>query len=215
MARVLLVTAHSLFRQALAHVLADRPDFVVVGQAGSLAEARGLLAAVDIALIDDTLPDGPGRALIPALHRASPGGAALILTARPDRATVARAIEVGAAGVLPNSASLDEVIAALRRLGAGQSLLSPQEQLALLRLAIALREEEREARDAAARLTPREREVLRALARGQDDEAMATTLHISPRTARTHVANILGKLGAESRVQALVFAVRHHLAAIG
>lgn len=214
MTRILLVTAHSLFRQALAFVLSHTADFDIVGQAGSLAEARGMLANADIAVIDSVLPDGPGIALIPALHHLIPGSAALVLAASPDRATLARAVEAGAAGVLHNSASIDEVIGALRQLSVGQPFFSSHEQVELLRYAIRLREDGRQAQATVARITPREREVLQAMAGGLDDEAMAATLHISPRTARTHVANILGKLGAESRLQALVFAVRHGVAQI-
>lgn len=214
MPRVLLVTSHSLHRQALAFVLSHSSGFEVVGQAGSLAEARRCLAGVDIAVIDIALVDGPGSALIPALHQASPNSSALILAANANRSTIARAVEAGAAGVLSDTASIDEVLAALHQLGAGHSLFTVQEQVELLRYAIRLRDEYREAQATVARITPREREVLQALAQGLDDETMAETLHISLRTARTHVANILGKLGVETRLQALVFAVRNGVAEI-
>lgn len=116
--------------------------------------------------------------------------------------------------MLHNSASIDEVTVALGQLAAGRTLYSAQEQVDLLRHAIRLREEARQAQATVARITPRGREVLLALAMGLDDEMMADTLHISLRTARTYVANILGKAGVESRLQALVFAVRHGVAEI-
>lgn len=214
MTRVIVVTGHTLFRQALAFVLSHVPELVVVGSAGSLAEARGMVDGVDVAVIDIALPDGAGTELIHLLHDASPGSAALILTACADRSDAARAVEAGAAGVLLNSATVDEVVWALRRLGAGQPLLSIQETVELLRHAIRLREEDRQAQITVSRITPREREVLQAMADGLDDESMARALHISLRTARTHIANILGKLGVDSRLQALVFAVRHGVAYI-
>ena len=163
MMRVVVVMGHTLFRQAFAFVLSHGPAFEVVGQASSLAEARDMLGGVDVAVIDIALPDGPGTELIPALHDASPSSAALILTTCANRSDAACAIEAGAAGVLRNSVTVDEVVGALRRLGARQSLLSTQETVELLRHAIRLREEERQAQITMARITPREREVLQAM----------------------------------------------------
>ena len=214
MIRVLLVDDHASFRQPLAFMLAREPDLTVVGQAGTLAEARGLLHGVDVALIDLALPDGNGMHLIKELHGASLQSQALVLTGRGDPIEYARAVEAGAAGVLQKAVGITDIVEAVRRLHAGASLLSPQETIAMLRLAAQQREQDREARAAASRLTPREREVLQGLAAGLGDKEIAQRLYISPETARTHMVNILAKLGVQSHLQALVFAVRHGLVTI-
>ena len=216
MIRVLLVDDHASFRQPLAFMLEREPDITVVGQTGTLAEARGLLHGVDIdiAVIDLALPDGNGMQLIKELHGASPQSQALVLTGRGAPVEFARAVEAGAAGVLQKSVGISDIIDAVRRLHAGESLLSPQETIALLRLAARQREHDREALAAARRLTPREREVLQGLAAGLGDKEIAQRLYISTETARTHMVNILAKLGVETRLQALVFAVRHGLVTI-
>jgi DNA-binding NarL/FixJ family response regulator len=212
--RVLLIDDHASFRQPLAFMLEREPDITVVGQAGTLAEARGLLHGADIAVIDLALPDGNGMQLIKELHGASPQSQALVLTGRGAPVEFARAVEAGAAGVLQKSVGISDIIDAVRRLHAGESLLSPQETIALLRLAARQREHDREALAAARRLTRREREVLQGLAAGLGDKEIAQRLYISTETARTHMVNILAKLGVETRLQALVFAVRHGLVAI-
>jgi len=207
--RVLLVDDHASFRQPLAFLLSREPDITVVGQAGTLAEARRLLRDIDVAVIDLALPDGDGVALIEELRAVNPRAAALVLTASTDRRHLARAVEAGAVGVLHKSAEVVEIIAAIRRLGAGEWLLTPREIVELLRLAGQQREQCREAEAALARLTAREREVLQALADGLSDREIAARLHISSETVRAHMSNILSKLGVQSRLQALVFALRH------
>ena len=209
MTAVLIVDDHASFRQPLAFMLDREPDLAVVGQAGTLAEARGMLAGVDIAVVDLGLPDGSGVDLVRSLHDASPDAQALILSAATDRQLIARAIEAGAAGVLHKSAGIGEIVAAVRRLAAGQQLLTTREIVALLELAGQQRMQQREVLAALARLTPRELDVLQALADGLNDREIAQRLHIATETARTHMVNILRKLGVDSRLQALVFAVRH------
>src|SRR4051812_9870477 len=161
--RVLLVEDHTAVREAIAGMFERESDLTVVGQAESLAEARELLHGVDVAVLDLALPDGDGIALIPELRGASPGAQALVLSAHLDRARTARAIDAGAAGALDKTADLDQVVDAIRRLRAGQALLASQEIVELLRFASHRREQEREDRQAIASLTPREREVLKAL----------------------------------------------------
>jgi DNA-binding NarL/FixJ family response regulator len=206
--RVLIVDDHALFRESLAFLLQREPDITVIGQAGTLAEARGLLAGVDVALLDLDLPDGNGRALIRGLHALNPHGTALVLTASTARPEVARAVEAGAAGVLQKSASPAALLSAVRRLRAGESLLAPREVSKLLGEAIQERERERETRAVLGQLTGREREVLQVLAEGLSDKEIAQRLHVSLQTVHTHMAHILSKLGVESRLRALVYAAR-------
>lgn len=203
-----LVDDHASFRQPLAFMLQREPDITVAGQAGTLAEAQRL-RDIDVAVIDLVLPDGDGVVLIEELRRVNPRAAVLVLTASTDRRHLARAVEAGAVGLLHKSVEVAEIIAAIRRLGAGEWLLTPREIFELLRLAGQQRELCREAEVALARLTAREQEVLQALADGLSDREIAARLHISPETVRTHMGNILSKLGVQSRLQALVFAIRH------
>lgn len=211
MSRVLLVDDHLSFRQPLAFMLGREPSISVIGQAATVAEARQYLHQADIALVDLDLPDGRGEELIHAFKSVNPDGKALVLTASGSTTSLARAVEAGAAGVLHKSLSVVDVIAAINRLQAGEHLISPMETIELLRLVAQQRERDRTAQAAIARLTRREREVLQALSSGLHDREIADRLNVSTETIRTHMVNILHKLGVDSRLQALVFAMRHGL----
>ncbi|HKH37352.1 MAG TPA: response regulator transcription factor [Rubrobacter sp.] len=216
MRRILLVEDHASFRQTLAFVFDQQPEFEVVAQAGTLAEARRTMegSEADLGVIDLTLPDGEGTELIGELHEANPDFVALVLTASLDRTEHARAVEAGATGILHKSADVDAILDATRRLGEGETLLSESELIALLRLAGQNREEKVEARASIEQITPREKEVLQKLAEGLSNREIAARLHMSVDTERTHMMNILNKLGVHSRLQALVFAARHGLVEI-
>src|ERR687893_424985 len=164
MQRLLLVEDHASFRQTLALVFDQQPDFEVVAQAGSLDEARRVMRGreVDLGVIDLALPDGEGVELIEEVCEANPHFAALVLTASLDQAEHARAVEAGASGVLHKSADVDEIMETARRLAAGETLISPEELVEMLRLA----GESHEARASIEQLTPRELQVLKALAQG-------------------------------------------------
>jgi DNA-binding NarL/FixJ family response regulator len=214
--RILLVEDHASFRQTLAYLFDQQPDFRVVAQAGTLVEARRAMegSEADLGVIDLSLPDGEGTGLIAELRDANADFAALVLTASLDRANHARAVEAGAAGVLHKSAVVAVILDATRRLGEGETLFSQEELVELLRLAGQNREEELEARVSIEQITPREREVLRSLAEGLSNKEIAAKLHMSVDTERTHMMNILNKLGVHSRIQALLFAARHGLVEI-
>ena len=214
MIRLLLVEDHAVFRQSLAFMLEQEADFTVVAQASSVAEARAHLAerAIDVALVDIDLPDGSGVAVIQTLQTVNPQGRALVLTGSASHQELARAVEAGASGLLRKTAPLEEIVAATRRLGAGEPLLAPHELIQMLRAAGAQRERERAAQGMVGQLTQREREVLQGLAAGLSDKEIGQRLYISGDTVRNHMARILSKLGVESRLQALVFALRHGVA---
>jgi DNA-binding NarL/FixJ family response regulator len=161
-----------------------------------------MLRETDVGIFDLGLPDGYGGDLIRALRAANPRAQALVLSSSQDRAEIARAVESGAAGVLHKSAGMNEIIDAVRRLKAGETLLPLEDVVELLRFAGARKEEEYEAQQAIARLTDREREVLALLGEGLDAQQIAGRLHISAKTERNHVASILAKLGVHSRLQA-------------
>ncbi len=198
--RVLLVEDHAAVREAIATAFRREPDFDVVGEAGTLADARGMLEAVDVALVDLGLPDGDGSDLIAELRETEPNAQAIVLSAGLDRSVVARAVERGAAGALSKANRLSDVVEAVRRVRAGETLLPVDEVVDLLRFASRERERELLDRQAIESLTSRELEILQLIADGCDSRHAASRLHISVRTQRNHVANILGKLGVFARI---------------
>ncbi|HKP88493.1 MAG TPA: PAS domain S-box protein [Thermoleophilaceae bacterium] len=206
--RVLLVEDHVAVREAMAHAMSEEPGVVVAGQAGSLEEARRMLRDVDVAVLDLGLPDGFGADLIADLRSANPRCQALVLSAALDHGAIAQAVDRGAAGVLEKTAPLQEVVAAVKKLRAGQTLLPPSEVRELLKFAREEQERERLARLGADALTSREREVLQLLANGLNTQQISERLHISTRTHRNHVAGILRKLGVHSQLQAVLLALR-------
>jgi DNA-binding NarL/FixJ family response regulator len=212
--RVLLVEDHATFREPLTFMFNREPEFEVVAQAGSLAEARRMLEGIDLAVVDLDLPDGDGAELVGELRAANPHSMVLILTASADREAHARAVEAGAAGVLHKSVRIADVVDAARRLAAREALLSPAEVIELLRLAGRRRKRDYEAQRAIERLTPREREVLQALADGLSDKEIAERLHVGIGTVRNHIVSIFGKLGTHSRLQTLVLALRYGIVEI-
>lgn len=216
MCRVLLVEDHPALREALAIILELEPGVTVTGQAGSLAEARGVLRGepVDLAILDLQLPDGSGVDLIGELLEESPEAAVLVLTASLDRREFGRAVEAGAAGVLHKTAGMAEVVKAVRRLRAGEQIHDAREILELLKLGSRGREQEQLGRFAASRLTPRELQVLQALTEGYSSREIAEKLGISPETEHAHAVRLFAKLGVHSRVGALAFALRHGIVKI-
>ncbi len=194
------------------------PEFKVIEQASTLAEARRLsgesLKNVDVAVVDLGLPDGDGLNLVEDFSSSVPRITTLVLSASLEPGRLARAVEAGAAGVLHKSTPIKEIVDAVRRLKAGEALLSSGEIIEMLRLIGRERQEEHDIRRAIEQLTPREREVLQALAEGLESREIAERLNITVETERTHMVNILHKLNVHSRLQALVIAARYGLVQI-
>ena len=211
--QVLLVDDHASFREPLAFMLGREPDLEVAAQTDSLAGARTILEEgsqdIDVAIVDLDLPDGSGLDFIGDLRRTRPESQALVLSATSDRVLLARTIEAGAAGVMHKSSRLEDIIDGVRRLHAGGQLLSQQEIIEALRTVVREREKDRDMQAAISSLTSREQEVLQAIAEGLGDREISQRLYIGVGTVRTHVTSILSKLGVGSRLEALVFAVRH------
>ena len=209
---------HASFRQALAFMFEREPEFKVIEQASTLAEARRLsgesLKNVDVAVVDLGLPDGDGLNLVEDFSSSVPRITTLVLSASLEPGRLARAVEAGAAGVLHKSTPIKEIVDAVRRLKAGEALLSSGEIIEMLRLIGRERQEEHDIRRAIEQLTPREREVLQALAEGLESKEIAERLNITVETERTHMVNILHKLNVHSRLQALVIATRYGLVQI-
>jgi len=216
--RIVVVDDHDTFREPLAFMLERESDLTVVARLRSLSEAREVLEsaelAVDVAIVDLNLPDGSGTDFISGLKGSRPQAMALVLSATAEQKHLAKAIEAGAAGVMHKSAPMNDLVEAVRRLAAGEQLLSQQEVIEALRYLVREREIHREAQLAIDKLTPREREVLQALGEGLSDKEIARRFHVGVGTVHSHVASILSKLQVSSRLQALVFAVRYGVVTI-
>jgi DNA-binding NarL/FixJ family response regulator len=163
---------------------------------------------VEVAIVDLALPDGDGLELIEDFS-SQPRMTTLVLSASLEPGRFARAVEAGASGVLHKSTPIKDIVEAVQLLRSGEALLSPAEVVEMLRLVGRERQEELAARQAVEKLTPREKEVLEALAEGLESKEIAERLNVTVETERTHMVNILHKLGVHSRLQALVFAARY------
>jgi len=215
--RILLVDDHASTRVPLAFMLDQEPDLAITAQAGSIVEATATIGqgGIDVAIIDLGLPDGSGEELIAPLRTACPNAQSLILTYFSDRERLAAAIAAGAAGILHKSSPVEDVMEAVRQLHRGEQLLSLHEIVAAIQLLDRERRRGQEIERLASELTTREREVLNALAEGLSDREIAARFSVGPATVRTHVTHILDKLDAQSRLQALVTAIRHGIVNVG
>lgn len=211
MTRLLLVDDHASSRQPLAMLLQMELEFSEIRQAGTIEEALPLLPGTELAIVDLGLPDGDGATLIRALLRVEPAVRVLVLTSSSDRLDAARALAAGAHGVVNKVADIDEIIAALRAIGTGNSLITAEQAADLIEIDRNDRARLFGSGARAIRLTPREIDVLQALTDGLSDREIAARLQIGTETVRTHLANIYGKLGVDSRLQALAVAVRQGL----
>ena len=211
MIRTALVDDHASFRGALAFMLDREEDLSVIAQAGTLTEAKAVLATtpVDVALVDLDLPDGYGLDLLPVLREHTPDAAVVVLSGSLRPETPALAVAAGAVGFLHKSVSTGTIAAAIRQVATGEMLFAAAEAVALMRQAAQYQTRTQATRQALEQLTLRERDVLGALAAGLDNQAIADRLYLSTATVRTHVGQILRKLGVDSRLQAALLAVRH------
>lgn len=205
--RVLIVDDHEVLASSLAKTLDTEPDLRSVGVAGSLERAAELIrtSAPDVLLLDHRLPDGDGVAAIGRLRELRPSMAVIVLTASPSEHLMVAAVEAGVSGFLSKTRSLAEVTSAVRAAAVGEAVISPEMLARLLPRLGGSR------RVGAATLTEREREILGLIAEGLSNAAIAERLVVSVNTVRNHVANLLAKLGARSKLEALSIAIRDGL----
>jgi DNA-binding NarL/FixJ family response regulator len=205
--RVLVVDDHEVLASSLAQVLDSEPDLRSVGIAGSLERAAALIRTTtpDVLLLDHRLPDGDGVAAIGHLRGLRPSMAVIVLTGSPAEHLMVAAVEAGVSGFLSKSRSLGEVTSAVRAAAAGEAVISPE---MLSRLLPRLRGTGRVGPVA---LTRREREILDLIAQGLTNATIAEELMVSVNTVRNHVANLLAKLGARSKLEGLSIAMREGL----
>ena len=204
--RVVIADDHRVVRDGLCYLLGQEPGVEVVGEAGDGRQAVDVVAATrpDVLLLDLYLPGLDGHAVLAALRDAPHRPAVVMLTSATDDEHLVRAVQAGATAYLLKTASAEHVIAAVRDAAAGTASLSP-ELLTLLTRAL----RRPPPPDPLGPLSPREREVLRLIARGHSNRQIARDLAIGEQTVKTHVRAILAKLGLQDRVQAAIFALRH------
>jgi len=210
---LLLADDHTTFRRSFRELL-ERYGFVVAGETpdgyGAIRLARELKP--DLTVIDLAIPDMSGVEATEAILNDDPDARVLVLARSGDldERDVLDALIAGACGYLRKDADADELVAGVQAAVHGDTTISPA---MATRLVARVREQHRRERAQAVAaeppLTSRERDVLRLLAQGRENAAIAEELVISRATVKTHVAHLLDKLGLENRVQAAVFAVRH------
>jgi DNA-binding NarL/FixJ family response regulator len=212
--RVLVVDDHALFRRGLQMVLEGEADIDVVGEASDGAEAieKAEETTPDVVLMDVRMPKRSGIEATRVIKDMLPSAKILMLTISDEEADLYEAIKAGASGYLLKEISIDEVAGAVRQVHAGQSLISPSMASKLLNefAAMVKRRDER-TQVPGPRLTERELEVLRLVAKGMNNRDIGRELFISENTVKNHVRNILEKLHLHSRMEAVVYAVREKL----
>ncbi|MFJ5934351.1 response regulator [Streptomyces sp. NPDC093071] len=210
--RVFLVDDHEVVRRGLRDLIDDEPDMEVVGEAATAdqALARGPALRPDVAVLDVRLPDGDGIAVCRELRSAMPGLACLMLTSFDDEDALIDAVMAGAAGYVLKQIKGSDLVAAVRTVATGQSMLDPATTARLMRSlrgpeAARPPEDER-----LAALSERERAVLELVGEGLTNRGIAERLFLSEKTVKNHISRLLGKLGVERRVQAAVIAAQAH-----
>jgi DNA-binding NarL/FixJ family response regulator len=200
MIRVLIADDHPVVRDGLRAMLATQPDMAVVGEAATGTKAVACARALhpDVVLMDLQMPELDGPAAIAALRDREPQVRVLVLTTFGTDADITRAIDAGATGYLLKDAPREQLFNAIRAAARGESVLSPSVATRVLGRMRAPAEEA---------LSPREIEILGAVARGLSNRDIGRQLYISEATVKTHLLRIFGKLGVDDRTAAVTVAL--------
>ncbi|GII75096.1 DNA-binding response regulator [Sphaerisporangium rufum] len=209
-ARVLVVDDQTVVREGLVLLLRLLPGIEVVGTAADGAEALLLVAAErpDVVLMDLRMPRMGGVEATRRIREEHPGTQVVVLTTYSDDESVFAALRAGARGYLTKDARAEEIAEAVARVRRGDAQLDPAVQRRLLEMVSA----GRQPRDLPDGLTPREAEVLEAIARGRSNAEIAKELYITEATVKTHINKLFAKTGVRDRAQAVAYAYRHGLA---
>ncbi|MBA2773559.1 MAG: response regulator transcription factor [Nocardioidaceae bacterium] len=211
--RVVVVDDQELFRRGMVMLLSVEDDIEVVGEASDGDEASELAATLvpDVVLLDVRMPKRSGIEACAAIKEVAPSANIIMLTVSDEEADLYEAIKSGASGYLLKDASIDQVAQAVRLVADGQSLISPSMAAKLLEEFKLIASAGSRPDSMTPRLTQRELDVLRLVARGLNNKDIASDLFISENTVKNHVRNILEKLQLHSRMEAVMYAVREKL----
>ncbi len=209
---MLVVDDQELFRRGLIMLLSGDTDIEVVGEAadGITATDLAVTTAPDVILLDVRMPRRTGVEACRAIKEAVPSAKIIMLTVSDEEADLYESVKNGASGYLLKDSSIEEVAQAVRVVNEGQSLISPSMAVKLIDEFKQMSKPERE-QGPALRLTERELEVLRLVAKGLNNREVAKELFISENTVKNHVRNILEKLQLHSRMEAVMYAMREKL----
>jgi DNA-binding NarL/FixJ family response regulator len=213
MIRVVLVDDHPVVRAGMKTVLDKADDILVVAEAGNGAEALRMAKEYrpDVLVLDINLPDTTGLEVTRKLKAENHPSHILILTLHADSKTVFECLEAGAIGYVLKDEALESLAKAVVAVSAGESWLSPAVASKVVRRAVDGQVVDTAPPELPVDLTPREIEVLKLLAKGLDNAAIAEKLVLTKRTVQNHVSNIYSKLGNSSRTEAMLFAIKHGL----
>ncbi|MFC3986583.1 response regulator [Streptosporangium jomthongense] len=205
--RVVLADDQPLIRAGLRMVIEGTPDVVVAGEAGMGAQAVQLTRQLrpDVVVMDIRMPGMDGIEATQAITAESPDTRVIMLTTFDDDANVHAALRAGASGFLVKDMALEDILSAVHVVAAGDALIAPSVTRRLI-AEFAGRPEPRPRPRELTGVTAREREVLTLAGRGLSNAEIAARLHISPGTAKAHIASLLTKLGARDRVQLVIAA---------
>ena len=204
--RVFLLDDHEIVRRGVRELLEGEDDIEVVGEAGTAEEALGRIPATrpDVAVLDVRLPDGTGVEVCRDIRSSHPEIACLMLTSFSDDEALFEAIMAGAAGYVLKQVRGNDLIDAVRRVAAGQSLLDPSVTARVLdRLRKGTEEDE-----GLKSLTEQERKLLMLLAEGKTNRQIGEDMFLAEKTVKNYVSNVLAKLGMSRRTEAAVYAAR-------
>ena len=206
MIRVFLLDDHELVRRGLSDILQGEGDIEVVGETGSAVEAARRIPALrpDVAILDARLPDGNGIDVCRDVRAIDPTIKGLILTSYEDDEALFAAIMAGASGYVLKQIRGTDLVDAVRRVAAGQSLLDPAVTARVLERIRSGVEEPKELRQ----LTEQERRILEYIAEGLTNHEIAEQMFLADKTVKNYVSSVLAKLGLERRTQAAVLATR-------
>ncbi|MFI0354429.1 response regulator [Actinomadura sp. 9N407] len=214
MIRVLIADDHPVVRQGLRTFLGVQDDIEVVGEAADGLSAVSLAESLkpDIVLMDLKMPGADGLAALTELRARGVAARVLVLTSVTERGHVLPAVQAGAAGYLYKDVAPQALVQAIRAVHDGHVLFAPDAAEAMVRTGSGIDDRGPASLTERGPLTEREREVLVQIARGRSNREIARALSVSEKTVKTHVSNLLMKLGVQDRTQAALYAVRHGLA---
>lgn len=210
MISVAIIEDHQILVDSLGLMLRYEPDMEFLGAASSVSDGQQLIqqSKPDVLLLDVGLPDGNGLDIIPEVNSTSPDTNIVVLTSLTDEVTLMRVVDSGISGFVSKNSQLSELLETIRKAADGEIVMPTSLLMGLLM---------RLPRDKAAaykdekgweRLTIREQEILELLAKGKSGNEIAEDLHIAPLTVRTHIRNMMSKMGVHSRLEAVAFGLK-------